>query len=72
MVVAKNHRRHGIGRQLLATAEKAAIKAGATHFVLDSRGDAQEFYVNAGCWKTGRAVNHPSGAINYVMVKEVH
>jgi GNAT superfamily N-acetyltransferase len=57
LAVSKSAKRHGIGRQLLRSAEEAAKEKGCRHMVVTSaehRADAHAFYESQGWFYTGR------------------
>ncbi len=54
MLVRRNARRHGVGAQVLAEAERAARDAGRTLLVLDTASaDAERLYARAGWQRVG-------------------
>jgi len=54
MLVHPNARRHGVGAQVLAAAERAALEAGRTLLVLDTASaDAERLYERAGWQRVG-------------------
>jgi GNAT superfamily N-acetyltransferase len=72
MWIREDLRRHGYGRQLLASAEDAGRQKGAKHAHLDTFSfQAPEFYQKNGYRVFGELKDFPAGHTRYYMTKEL-
>ena len=68
MWIAESHRRAGIGRRLVATAEKEGQKRGCLHVAVDTF-QAREFYEKLGYRVYGVMEDYPAGHRKFHMRK---
>jgi ribosomal protein S18 acetylase RimI-like enzyme len=70
--VRADHRRHGLGRRLLAAAEAEARARGATRALLDTHGfQAPGFYEKLGYRRVAEIPDYPLGGSKVILVKEL-
>ena len=70
--VDEQHRRHGVGRALLRTAEMEALRRGCAHVYLDTMDyQARPFYENEGYGVFGVQDDYPPGHRRYFLKKTI-
>ncbi len=70
--VSEDYRQYGLGKRLMAAAEKEARKRKCTDIWLDTFGfQAPKFYQKLGYRKFGKLDNYPKGYSRYFMTKKL-